>query len=66
MTQIEKVITLENVDMLSLLGPNDVNLKPIEDRFNTSITVRGEKVYIKGVPEETEAVEKVFRKWSMY
>ncbi|MGE5683348.1 MAG: PhoH family protein [Bacillota bacterium] len=61
MTQIEKIITLENVDMLSLLGINDNNLKPIEDRFNTSITVRGENVYIKGVPEEIDAVEKIFK-----
>lgn len=61
MTQVEKVITLENVDMLSLLGANDVNLRPIEDRFNTSITVRGENVYVKGVLEETEAVEKIFK-----
>lgn len=61
MTQIEKVITLENVDMLSLLGANDANLRPIEDRFNTSITVRGENVYVKGVPEETDAVEKIFK-----
>lgn len=61
MTQIEKIITLENVDMLSLLGMNDNNIKPIEDRFNTSITVRGENVYIKGVPEEIDAVEKIFK-----
>jgi phosphate starvation-inducible PhoH-like protein len=61
MTQIEKIITLENVDMLSLLGINDNNLRPIEDRFNTSITVRGENVYIKGVPEEIDAVEKIFK-----
>lgn len=61
MTQIEKVITLENVDMLSLLGASDANLRPIEDRFNTSITVRGENVYVKGVPEETDAVEKIFK-----
>lgn len=61
MNQIEKNITLENVDMLSLLGFNDSNLKPIEDRFNTTVTVRGENVFIKGVPEEVEAVEKIFK-----
>ncbi|MCU7497258.1 MAG: PhoH family protein [Ignavibacteria bacterium] len=61
MTQIEKILTLESVDMLSLLGMNDNNIKPIEDRFNTSITVRGENVYIKGVPEEIDAVEKIFK-----
>ncbi|MGE5399905.1 MAG: PhoH family protein [Ignavibacteriales bacterium] len=61
MSQIEKIITLENVDMLSLLGINDNNIRPIEDRFNTSITVRGENVYVKGVPEEIDAVEKIFK-----
>jgi phosphate starvation-inducible PhoH-like protein len=61
MTQLERLLTLENVDMLSLLGINDANLKPIEDRFNTTVTVRGEVVHIKGVPEEVEAVDKIFK-----
>lgn len=61
MTQVEKVIILENVDMMSLLGLNDMNIKPIEDRFNTSVTVRGVNVYIKGVPEEVESVERIFK-----
>jgi phosphate starvation-inducible PhoH-like protein len=61
MTQLERLLTLENVDMLSLLGVNDANLKPIEDRFNTTVTVRGEVVHIKGVPEEVEAVDKIFK-----
>lgn len=61
MTQVEKVITLDNVDMMSLLGINDLNIKPIEDRFNTSVTVRGTTVYVKGVPEEVESVERIFR-----
>jgi phosphate starvation-inducible PhoH-like protein len=60
-TQVEKIIKLENVDLLSLLGFNDANLKPIEERFSTTVTVRGENVFIKGVPEEVEAVEKVFK-----
>ncbi len=61
MTVLEKRLTLENVDMMSLLGFSDTNLKLLEDRFNTSITVRGENVVIKGVPEEVELVEKVFK-----
>ncbi len=61
MTQIEKSFSLDNVNMLSLLGFNDANLKPIEDRFNTTVTVRGDKVYLKGVPEEVDAVEKIFK-----
>ena len=61
MTAIEKRITLETTDMLSLLGMNDSNLKLIEDRFNASITVRGENVIIKGVTEEVNSIEKVFK-----
>lgn len=61
MTAIEKRITLEATDMLSLLGMNDSNLKIIEDRFNASITVRGENVFIKGVTEEVNSIEKVFK-----
>jgi phosphate starvation-inducible PhoH-like protein len=61
MMQVEKIIKLESVDLISLLGFNDANLKPIEDRFNTNITVRGDIVYVQGVIEEVEAVEKVFK-----
>ncbi|MEJ2495014.1 MAG: PhoH family protein, partial [Ignavibacteriaceae bacterium] len=61
MTAIEKKIVLDNVDMLSLLGMNDTNLKTIEDRFNAAITVRGENLIIKGVAEEVTAIEKVFK-----
>ena len=61
MTAIEKRITLETTDMLSLLGMNDSNLKLIEDRFNATITVRGENVLIKGVTEEVVPDIKVTR-----
>jgi phosphate starvation-inducible protein PhoH and related proteins len=61
MTAIEKRITLDNVDLSSLLGMNDNNLKPLEDRFNATFTVRGENVVIKGVAEEVDALEKVFK-----
>jgi phosphate starvation-inducible PhoH-like protein len=61
MTAAEKRIVLENVDMLTLLGMNDSNLKLVEDRFNASISVRGENVYIKGVLEEIELIEKILK-----
>ncbi|NWF88983.1 MAG: PhoH family protein [Ignavibacteriaceae bacterium] len=61
MTAIEKRILLENVDMLNLLGNNDVNLKMIEDRFNAVITFRGENVIIKGVKTEVELIEKTIK-----
>jgi len=61
MTAVEKKIVLDNVDMLSLLGLNDSNLKLVEDRFNASITVRGENAMVKGVIEEVESIEKIFK-----
>ncbi len=61
MTAVEKKFTLENVDMLSLLGMNDSNLRLIEDKFNASIVVRGENVVVKGVMEEVDTMEKIIK-----
>jgi len=60
MTAVEKRLTLDNVDMLSLLGMKDSNLKIIEDRFNSVITVRGENLILNGVLHEIELIEKIF------
>jgi len=60
-TQIEKQLKLENVDLISLLGYRDSNLKPIEERFSSNIIVRGDNVIIQGVEEEVSAIEKVFK-----
>lgn len=60
-THLEKILKIENVDIQSLLGVNDSNLKPIEERFNTIVTVRGENVYLKGQSEEISVIEKVFK-----
>lgn len=57
----EKKISLGTVDMLSLLGSNDANLKLLENRFNAAITVRGEVVSLKGTEEEVDAIEKIFK-----
>jgi phosphate starvation-inducible PhoH-like protein len=61
MTEIIKKFSLENTDMLALLGSGDANLKIIENRFNTTITVRGQEVTIRGVLEEITLVEKIFK-----
>lgn len=61
MTQIEKILKIEGVDQLAFLGFNDSNIKPLEDRFSSQITVRGENVYIKGVDAEVENIEKILK-----
>jgi phosphate starvation-inducible PhoH-like protein len=40
---------------------NDANLHILEDRFNSTISVRGDIVNIRGVLEEVELVEKVIK-----
>lgn len=60
-TQIEKNLKLENVDLISLLGYKDSNLKPLEERFTSNIIVRGDNVILQGVEEEVEALEKIFK-----
>lgn len=61
MTSVEKKLTVSNVDMMLLLGPNDSNLQMLEDRFNSTISVRGEVFTIKGVLEEVEQIEKIIK-----
>lgn len=61
MTSIEKKISLSGINVSELLGPNDSNLKLIEDRFSSIITVRGETFTIKGVQQEIETIEKILK-----
>lgn len=61
MTIAEKKLTVSNVDMMALLGVNDSNLQLLEDRFNSTITVRGDIFNIKGVLEEVEQIEKIIK-----
>ncbi|MBM4171808.1 MAG: PhoH family protein [Ignavibacteria bacterium] len=58
---MERILKLDNIDFVSFLGYNDSNIKPIEERFNAAITVRGENVIIKGIREEVELIEKIFK-----
>jgi len=58
---VEKKIKLEGVDTLCLLGLNDANLQIVENRFDSSIVVRGDIVIIRGNTAEVKQVEKVFK-----
>lgn len=58
-TELEKKLKLENVDLQSLLGFNDENLEPIKNRLSASVTIRGDIATIKGVLEEVETIEKI-------
>jgi phosphate starvation-inducible PhoH-like protein len=60
-TQVEKQFEIEKVDIQLLLGSNDRNIKPIEERFSAILTIRGDKVSVKGSAIEVENIEKVLK-----
>ncbi|HRP01674.1 MAG TPA: PhoH family protein [Candidatus Kapabacteria bacterium] len=60
MTSIEKKIILDNDDIVSILGINDINLNLIESRFRASIILRGNELSIIGDSVEVEKIEKIF------
>ncbi len=43
------------------MGINDNNIKPIEERFTSNVTVRGDNIFVQGVEEEVSAIEKVVK-----
>ncbi|PKL83470.1 MAG: phosphate starvation-inducible protein PhoH [Ignavibacteriae bacterium HGW-Ignavibacteriae-3] len=43
------------------MGISDNNIKPIEERFSATVIARGDNIIIKGVAEETAAIEKVLK-----
>ena len=57
----EKKLPLTGVDTVQLLGFNDANLQLIEDRFDATITVRGDQITLRGSQTNVSKIEKVFK-----
>ncbi len=57
----ERKIQLGGVDAVQLLGFNDVNLQLIEERFDATITVKADHVYVRGQDAEVAKIEKVVK-----
>lgn len=57
----ERKIELNGVDTVQLLGFNDANLQLIEERFDATITVRGDQITLRGSQQNVAKLEKVFR-----
>lgn len=55
----EKKIHLTDVDTVALFGPHESHLQLIEHRFDTSVTVRGETVILRGEPAEIKQIETI-------
>jgi len=46
---------------MQLLGYNDAHLQLIEDRFDATITVRGDQIMLRGNQQEVSKLEKIFK-----
>jgi phosphate starvation-inducible PhoH-like protein len=55
----EKKLKLETADTLTLFGYNDAHLQLLENRFDSTITVRGNTVIIRGEASEVRLIEKI-------
>ncbi|MDA3860929.1 MAG: PhoH family protein [Melioribacteraceae bacterium] len=60
-TQVEKQLNIDNVNIQDLLGINDVNIKPIEEKFNAILIIRGDKAIVKGSSDEVTSIEKILK-----
>ncbi len=58
---VERKLQLAGVDVVQLLGFNDANLQMIEDRFDATVTVRGDQIMLRGSQVETVKIERVFK-----
>lgn len=58
---IERRVQLAGIDAVQLLGFNDGNLQMIEDRFDATITVRGDQITLRGSQSEIAKIEKIFK-----
>ncbi len=57
----ERRIYFEDIDPVSLFGYNDIYLNMIENRFKTTIVVRGNNVILRGYTEEILKIETIFK-----
>jgi phosphate starvation-inducible PhoH-like protein len=61
LTTEERTLFLEGVDLINFSGFNEKNIDLIRERFKSNITLRGEKLYLKGTAEELSQLEVIFK-----
>jgi len=57
---MKKNFDIDLIDPLSFMGPNNKNIKLIENNFSTGIVVRGNKVKLNGDKQEIDIISKIF------
>jgi phosphate starvation-inducible PhoH-like protein len=57
----EKLITLEDIDLANFSGVNEKNIDYIREKFRSTITLRGDKLILKGESEELSQLDVIFK-----
>ncbi len=55
----EKKIRITDVDPVELFGPQETHLQLVENKFDTTITVRGDTIILRGEPAEIKQIESI-------
>lgn len=56
----EKKLSLTGIDLLNFTGVNEENISNIKNRFDSTIVVRGDSLFLKGEESEIKLIEKIF------
>lgn len=61
----EKLISLEDIDLVNFSGVNEKNIDYIREKFKSSITLRGDKLILKGDTEELQQLDVIFKELAL-
>lgn len=61
----EKQLLLEGIDLVNFAGFKDKNIDLVRDRFKSNITLRGEKIYLKGEDDELAMIETIIKELTL-
>jgi len=57
----ERNLVLEGLDLMNFAGINDKNIDKIREHFKSNVTLRGEKLNLRGEFEEINQLETIFK-----
>lgn len=58
----KRILSLEGIDPLRLLGAHDRNIRLIEDHFDEKLVVRGDRITIEALPKNIEEISAVLER----
>lgn len=61
MQTIEKKLRVTDVEPVELFGPQESHIQLIENAFDTTLTVRGDTIVMRGAPVEVKKIEQIIQ-----